>query len=77
MVNEIFFSFLILDIREDYEIYLCNIYIYMNKSIINKKIIWKKRGKKRKIVKGISEKNFIVEDEGVTVEKFQFGNAAD
>lgn len=49
MVNEIFFSFLILDIREDYEIYLCNIYIYMNKSIINKKIIWKKRGRKGKL----------------------------
>lgn len=36
MVNEIFFSFLILDTREDYEIYLCNIYIYIYEQIDNK-----------------------------------------
>lgn len=44
MLDEISFFFLILDTREDYEIYLCNIYDvrytnYYDKSIINKKII--------------------------------------
>lgn len=54
-----FLFFLILDTREDYEIYLCNIYDvrytnYYDKSIINKKIILKKGGKK--IVRNIGEK---------------------